>query len=237
MAGAAPYSDERAREIIAAHMGLEGPALPILHALQAEFGCVPEAAVKEIAQALNISRAEMHGVVTFYHDFRSAPHGRHVLKICRAESCQSMGSEKIADEFLARHKTDWHHTTPDGALTIEAVYCLGSAPTARRRSLTASRLEWSTPRRSTILSRRRRANDQDLHPARHGRRGDGARTRSPRRSPRKPRRAASTSRSCATARAECSGWSRSSRSRPHRVGSVTAMWRQRTSRRCSTPAS
>lgn len=125
MAGAAPYSDERAREIIAAHMSLEGPALPILHALQAEFGHVPESAVKEMAQALNISRAEMHGVVTFYHDFHTSPHGRHTLKICRAESCQSMGSEKLAHEFLQRIKTDWHHTTPDGALTVEAVYCLG----------------------------------------------------------------------------------------------------------------
>jgi formate dehydrogenase subunit gamma len=125
MAGAAPYSDERAREIIAAHMGLEGPALPILHALQAEFGFVPESAVKEMAKALNVSRAEMHGVVTFYHDFHDAPHGRHTLKICRAESCQSMGAEKQANEFLARHKLEWHQTTPDGSLTVEPVYCLG----------------------------------------------------------------------------------------------------------------
>ena len=125
MAGAAQYSDERAREIIAAHMGLEGPALPILHALQAEFGYVPDSAVKEMAKALNISRAEMHGVVTFYHDFHRAPHGRHTLKICRAESCQSMGAEKQANDFLARHKLEWHHTTPDGSLTVEPVYCLG----------------------------------------------------------------------------------------------------------------
>jgi formate dehydrogenase subunit gamma len=125
MAGAAQYSDERAREIIAAHMGLEGPALPILHALQAEFGHVPDSAVKEMANALNISRAEMHGVVTFYHDFHSAPHGRHTLKICRAESCQSMGAEKQANDFFARHKLEWHQTTPDGSLTVEPVYCLG----------------------------------------------------------------------------------------------------------------
>jgi formate dehydrogenase subunit gamma len=125
MAGAAPYSDERAREIIAAHLGLEGPALPILHALQAEFGFVPESAVKEMANALNVSRAEMHGVATFYHDFHSAPQGRHTLKICRAESCQSMGAEKQANEFLARHKLEWGQTTPDGSLTVEPVYCLG----------------------------------------------------------------------------------------------------------------
>lgn len=125
MAGAAPYSDERAREIIAAHMDLEGPALPILHAIQKEFGFVPDAAVKAMAEALNISRAEMHGVVTFYHDFHREPHGRHTLKLCRAESCQSMGAEKLADDFLRRMKLEWGGTTPDGALTVEAVYCLG----------------------------------------------------------------------------------------------------------------
>jgi formate dehydrogenase subunit gamma len=125
MAGAAPYSDERAREIIAAHLSLEGPALPILHAIQKEFGCVPDAAVREMAKALNISRAEMHGVVTFYHDFHREPHGRHTLKICRAESCQSMGAEKIAKDFLKRLKLEWGGTTPDGALTVEPVYCLG----------------------------------------------------------------------------------------------------------------
>ncbi len=125
MAGVAPYSDERAREIIAAHMGLEGPAMPILHALQKEFGYVPDAAVREMAEALNISRAEMHGVVTFYHDFHRAPHGRHTLKLCRAESCQSMGAERQARAFLDKLKLEWGDTTPDGALTVEAVYCLG----------------------------------------------------------------------------------------------------------------
>ncbi len=125
MSGAVAWDVARAQEIIAAHLGLEGPALPILHALQHEFGFVPEDAVPQLAEALNISRAEMHGVVTFYHDFRRAPAGRHVLKICRAESCQSMGSEGIAREFLDRLKLDWRQTTPDGALTVEAVYCLG----------------------------------------------------------------------------------------------------------------
>jgi formate dehydrogenase subunit gamma len=125
MSGAAHWNEARAQEIISAHLGLEGPALPILHALQEEFGCVPEAAVPQLAEALNISRAEMHGVVTFYHDFRREPGGRHHLKICRAESCQSMGGEKIAREFLDHLKLDWGKTSPDGSLTIEAVYCLG----------------------------------------------------------------------------------------------------------------
>lgn len=125
MSSAVPWNEARAREIIDAHLSMEGPALPILHALQDEFGCVPEAAVPQLAEALNISRAEMHGVITFYHDFKREPHGRHTLKICRAESCQSMGAEQQARDFLARLKLEWHQTTPDGALTVEPVYCLG----------------------------------------------------------------------------------------------------------------
>lgn len=125
MSGAVPWNEARAQEIIAAHLGLEGPALPILHALQEEFGCVPEVAVPQLAKALNVSRAEMHGVVTFYHDFRREPAGRHVLKLCRAESCQSMGSERIARDFLDQLKIEWGQTSPDGSLTVEAVYCLG----------------------------------------------------------------------------------------------------------------
>lgn len=125
MSGAVPWNEARAQEIINAHLGLEGPALPILHALQDEFGFIPEAAVPRLADALNITRAEMHGVVTFYHDFHRAPHGRHTLKICRAESCQSMGAEAMANDFLERLKLAWGATTPDGALTVEAVYCLG----------------------------------------------------------------------------------------------------------------
>ena len=83
------WSRVRAEELIEAHQGEEGPALPILHALQAAFGCIPEEAVPMIAEALNLTRAEVHGIVTFYHDFRREPPGRHVLKLCRAEACQS----------------------------------------------------------------------------------------------------------------------------------------------------
>lgn len=125
MSGASSVDMTRAQEIIDAHLGLEGPALPILHALQHEFGYVPEAVVPRLAEALNVSRAEMHGVVSFYHDFRSAPAGRHVLKVCRAESCQSMGAEKMARDFLQRLKIEWGGTTPDGSLTVEPIYCLG----------------------------------------------------------------------------------------------------------------
>ncbi|QRM35721.1 formate dehydrogenase subunit gamma [Microvirga sp. VF16] len=120
-----PWNETRASEIIAAHASLEGAALPILHALQDEFGCIPEEAEPLVASALNISRAEVRGIVTFYHDFRREPAGRHVLKLCRAESCQSMGGARIAQDFLSRLGLSWGETTSDGALTVEGVYCLG----------------------------------------------------------------------------------------------------------------
>ena len=110
---------------IAAQLHLEGPLLPIFHALQEAYGHVPQAALSRIAEALNLTRAEVHGVMSFYHDFRSAPAGRHVLKICRAEACQSMGGAALADRLLAKLGLDWHGTTPDGKVTVEPVYCLG----------------------------------------------------------------------------------------------------------------
>jgi formate dehydrogenase subunit gamma len=129
----AAWNEGRAQEIIRQHNGRLGALLPILHDLQAEFGCVPQAAVPVVAQALNLSRAEVHGVVSFYHDFREQPAGRHVLKLCRAEACQSMKAEAFAQQVLDRFDLDWGGTTPDGRLTIEPVYCLGlcaSSPAA-----------------------------------------------------------------------------------------------------------
>lgn len=115
----------RVGEIVATHQGLEGPLLPILHAVQAEYGCVPQAAVPVIALGLNLSRAEVHGVVSFYHDFREQPAGRHVVKLCRAEACQAMGANTLADHARARLGVDWGGTSTGGAVTLEAVYCLG----------------------------------------------------------------------------------------------------------------
>jgi formate dehydrogenase subunit gamma len=120
-----PWNRERAAEIIEAHRSLAGAALPILHALQREFGYVDRAAVPLIADALNLSRAEVHGVLSFYHDFREAPPGGHVLKLCRAEACQSMGAEAIANAARERLQIDWNETTPDGRVTLEPVFCLG----------------------------------------------------------------------------------------------------------------
>ena len=104
---------------------LEGPLLPMLHGLQAEFGYVPQAAVELIAEALNLSKAEVHGVISFYHDFRKAPAGRHVVKICRAAACQAVGGEALGEAVLAKLGLDWHGTTRNGAVTLEPVYCLG----------------------------------------------------------------------------------------------------------------
>jgi formate dehydrogenase subunit gamma len=111
--------------IVGALKGLEGPLLPILHEIQAEFGYVPQESLPIIAQELNLSRAEVHGVVTFYHDYRDHPAGRHVLKLCRAEACQSMGGDEIAARVKALLGIDFHQTTLDGAVTLEPVYCLG----------------------------------------------------------------------------------------------------------------
>jgi len=121
----ASWSKERAEEIVAAHRGIEGAALPMLHALQAEFGWIPQETVPMVAAALNLSRAEVHGIVTFYHDFRHEPPGRHVLKLCRAEACQSMGADSLAAAARAKLQVEWGGTSADGRVTLEPVFCLG----------------------------------------------------------------------------------------------------------------
>ena len=113
------------QHVIDGNLHLEGPLLPILHAVHSAFGHVPASALGLIATALNVTRAEVYGVMSFYHDFRSKPAGRHIVRICRAEACQSVGGAGLADGALARLGLDWHGTTPNGAVTIEPVYCLG----------------------------------------------------------------------------------------------------------------
>ena len=128
-----PWNAERASEIIARFRHLEGAALPILHALQETFGCVPDEAVPLVAEALNLSRAEIHGTVTFYHDFRKQPAGRRVLKLCRAESCQAAGGDALAARAEAKLGVAMGETTLDNRVTLEPVYCLGlchSSPAA-----------------------------------------------------------------------------------------------------------
>ena len=128
-----PWDPERASVIIAANQHREGAALFILHALQHAFGYVPEAAIPMVADALNLSRAEMHGTVTFYHDFRKEPAGRRVLKLCRAESCQAAGGDALAARAEEKLGVEMGGTTADARVTLEAVYCLGlchSSPAA-----------------------------------------------------------------------------------------------------------
>jgi formate dehydrogenase subunit gamma len=128
-----PWTPERASEIIARYRHLEGATLPILHALQETFGCVPEDAVPLVAEALNLSRAEIHGTVTFYHDFRKEPAGRRVLKLCRAESCQAAGGDALAARAEEKLGVTMGETTLDRRVTLEPVYCLGlchSSPAA-----------------------------------------------------------------------------------------------------------
>lgn len=116
---------ERVTEIVKAHQRLEGSLLPILHAVQAEFGHVPQGAMATIAEGAGITRAELHGVISFYHDFREAPVGQRVVRLCRAEACQAMGSDAVAAEVQGRLGLDWHQTSGDGAVTLEPVFCLG----------------------------------------------------------------------------------------------------------------
>jgi formate dehydrogenase subunit gamma len=117
-------------DAIAANRALPGALLPVLHAIQDALGFIPPDAVPRIAHALNLSQAEVHGVITFYHDFRSSPPGRHVLKLCRAEACQAMGSEALASHLTRRLGIAWRETSRDGAVTIEPVYCLGNCALA-----------------------------------------------------------------------------------------------------------
>ena len=124
-AGQVAWNTEVALERIRECLDREGPLLPILHALQEEFGYIDEAAEPLVADALNITRAEVHGVVTFYHDYRRAPAGRHVLKLCRAEACQAAGGDPLALHAERRLGIPVGTTAADGSVTLEAVYCLG----------------------------------------------------------------------------------------------------------------
>lgn len=114
------------KRIVAARQTLPGALLPILHAIQDELGWVPAEAVPVIASGLNLSRAEVHGVLSFYRHFRSTRPGRHVVQLCRAESCQAKGAAALEAHVRASLGIDFHQTTRDGAVSLEPVYCLGN---------------------------------------------------------------------------------------------------------------
>jgi formate dehydrogenase subunit gamma len=114
------------RRIIAEHQGRPGPLLEVLHAIQAALGFVPAAAVPVVAEGLNLSRAEVHGVVTFYHYFRHSRPGTHTVHLCQAEACQSMGAEALTAHARQRLGIGFHETTPNGRFSLEPIYCLGN---------------------------------------------------------------------------------------------------------------
>ena len=120
------FDEAAVRAVADEHRHLDGPLLPILHALVERFGYVDEQAIPVVADVLNLSRADVHGVVSFYHDFRREPVGRHIIKICCAEACQSMGSDRVVEKLEKALGIVCGETTPDGHVTLEAVYCLGN---------------------------------------------------------------------------------------------------------------
>lgn len=141
------WSTERAAQVIAEHRHLEGATMPILHALQETFGFVPDPAVPMIAETLNLSRAEVYGVLTFYHDFRREPAGRHVVKMCAAEACQSMGGKALAEYAEETLGVEMGETSEDGRVTLEPIYCLGlcaCAPSALVDGQLVGRLDRDT---------------------------------------------------------------------------------------------
>jgi formate dehydrogenase subunit gamma len=134
-----PFSETVLMEILARHASRAGALLPILHDIQEEFGCVPPEAVPPIAEALNLSRAEVHGTISFYHDFRREPPPKPVIKLCRAEACQARGVERLAPLF-----------ENDPSIEVETVYCLGlcaSGPSAMVGDEVHARLDAEKARR------------------------------------------------------------------------------------------
>ena len=145
--GMKPEAAAAVAAVITPHVGQPGALLPVLHAVQTAFGHVADDVVPVIADALNLSRAEVHGVLTFYHDFRRPPAGRHVLKLCAAEACQAMGGAALARHAAARLATAMGSTRSDGRVTLEPVYCLGlcsAAPSAMIDGRVVARLTPST---------------------------------------------------------------------------------------------
>jgi formate dehydrogenase subunit gamma len=140
------------RDIVATHRGQRGALLPILHAIQEALGYVPPEAIPVLADELNLSRADVHGVVSFYHDFRSAPPGHTTVRICRGEACQAVGAERLVSHVRNAWDMSLGETNRDGSLTVEQVFCLGNCalgPAAQVNGRLRGRLDES--RLSAIL--------------------------------------------------------------------------------------
>jgi formate dehydrogenase subunit gamma len=144
-----PWSETRAAEIVA-RARAPGALLPLLQDLQSVFGHIPDGAVRIVAHALNLSRAEVHGVLTFYHDFRRSPPGRRILKVCRAEACQARGAREAIGKLETELQTRLGETADDGSVTLEEAYCLGlcaSGPAALLDARPIARLQGDRLRR------------------------------------------------------------------------------------------
>lgn len=124
------WNEAQAREIIDTHIDSPGGLMPMLTDMLEVFGHVDRSIIPTLAEALNLSRAEVHGVVSFYHDFRATAPGRHVIRLCRAEACQSMQADALIDHAKRKLGVEWHGTSADGAVTLEPVYCLGNCACA-----------------------------------------------------------------------------------------------------------
>ena len=145
-------SEALVRDIVATHRGQRGALLPILHAVQEALGCVPPEAVPVLADELNLSRADVHGVVSFYHDFRAAPAGRTTVRICRGEACQAVGAGRLVNHLRESRGMSLGDTTLDRSVTVEQVFCLGNCalgPAAQVNGRLCGRLDES--RLSAIL--------------------------------------------------------------------------------------
>jgi len=126
MQASAVSLQEIVESAIASHRGKVGALLPVLHSIQDKLGHVPKQAVPMIAQAMSLSRAEVHGVMSFYHDFRDEPAGKNIIHLCRAEACQAMGSRELERHVMDRLGIGYGETTADGLVSLEPVYCLGN---------------------------------------------------------------------------------------------------------------
>ncbi len=124
--GAGGFDARMIDEIVAGLADKPGALMPVLHAVKERVGYIPPEAVPAIARALNLSRAEVHGVISFYHDFRTERPGRKIIRVCRAESCQAMGAIALAEHIQARLGIDFGQTSGSGDFTLEPVYCLGN---------------------------------------------------------------------------------------------------------------
>lgn len=149
--GAVDRDHSAVAEAIEAYRECEGPLLPVLHAIQDRLGYIPREAVPTVAHALNLSRADVHGVISFYHDFRTEPSGRHVVRLCQAEACQSVGSTALAAHARARLGIDFHQTSADGGFTLEPVYCLGGCACSPTMMLDGRLYGRVTPERFDLL--------------------------------------------------------------------------------------